>query len=194
MSNSEHSTKSTYSFIELVKGDITAWLKIWKSNWTPEQGIPIRDSFNLVWSYMGLRATLLYRLSYHLKHKKIRFLPGILSRLNITLHGLDIPSSVPIGPGLYIPHPVGSIIMARKIGSNLSLIGSNTIGMRNTSVSPILGSNVFIGVGARVLGDIIVGDNVNIGANAVVIQDLPSNCTAVGIPAKILINRVKAEK
>ncbi|MBN9393166.1 MAG: serine acetyltransferase [Chloroflexi bacterium] len=149
----------------------------------------------LIWNSMGLRATLLYRLSYFLRSKKVKAIPGILARLNITLHGLDIPSSVQIGPGLYIPHPVGNVVMARRIGANLSLIGSNTIGMRNTHAFPVLGDNVFMGAGARVLGDIVIGDNVNIGANAVVIQDLPSNCTAVGVPAKILeTSRVEKDR
>jgi serine O-acetyltransferase len=78
--------------------------------------------------------------------------------------------------------------MARQIGSNLSLIGSNTIGMRNTWAFRVLGNNVFMGVGSRVLGEIVIGDNVTIGANAVVIKDVPSNCTAVGVPAKVLVN------
>jgi serine O-acetyltransferase len=186
MSNQEKVFEVKYSLKELVKGDFSAWLKIWHPDWKPEQNIPFIKGFGLVWSSMGLRATLLYRLSYHLRYKKIRVLPGIISRLNITLHGLDIPSSVPIGPGLYIPHPVGNVVMARRIGANLSLIGSNTIGMRNTHAFPILGDNVFMGVGSRILGEIVIGDNVNIGANAVVIQNLPANCTAVGVPAKIL--------
>lgn len=187
--------EKTYSFKETVRGDLVAWLKIWRSEWNPDQKMPWPFVLGLIWNSMGLRATLLYRLSYFLRSKKVKAIPGILSRLNITLHGLDIPSSVQIGPGLYIPHPVGNVVMARRIGANLSLIGSNTIGMRNTHAFPVLGDNVFMGAGARVLGNIVIGDNVNIGANAVVIQDLPSNCTAVGVPAKILeTSRVKTDR
>jgi serine O-acetyltransferase len=194
MYNLKKSVEPTNNLKTLVKGDLAAWLKIWRPGWTPDQGIPWPFALSLIWNYMGLRATLLYRLSHYLKSKRVKMLPGILTRLNITLHGLDIPNSVEIGPGLYIPHPVGNVVMARRIGANLSLIGSNTIGMRNTHAFPVLGDNVFMGAGARVLGDIVIGDNVNIGANAVVIQDLPSNCTAVGVPAKILeTSRMKTD-
>lgn len=194
MSKQKPTSKVSYSLKESIKGDLIAWLKIWQPNWTPDQSIRWDQVVGLIWSSMGLRATLLYRLSYYLRCKKIRVLPGIISRLNITLYGLDIPSSVSIGPGLYIPHPVGNVVMARQIGANLSLIGLNTIGMRNTHAFPILGDNVFMGAGSRVLGDIVIGDNVNIGANAVVIQDLPANCTAVGVPAKILANSREKDK
>ena len=195
MTKQQTSFENTYSFKETVRGDLIAWLRIWRSEWNPEQEMPWPFVLGLIWNSMGLRATLLYRLSYFLRSKKVKAIPGILARLNITLHGLDIPSSVQIGPGLYIPHPVGNVVMARRIGANLSLIGSNTIGMRNTHAFPVLGDNVFMGAGARVLGDIVIGDNVNIGANAVVIQDLPSNCTAEGVPAKILeTSRVEKDR
>jgi serine O-acetyltransferase len=188
MKKQTHTFINNYNFKERLKGDLFAWLKIWHTGWTPEQGLIWKDVIWLIWNSLGLRATLLYRLSYHLRYKRVKLLPGILSRLNITLHGFDVPSSVDIGPGLYVPHPVGTVVMARQIGANLSLIGSNTIGMRNTWAFPILGNNVFMGAGARVLGEIVIGDNVTIGANAVVIKDVPSNCTAVGVPAKVLAN------
>lgn len=183
-----------YSWQELLAGDFASWLKIWKSGWTEEQGIKVKDILKLIWSSAGLRATLIYRLSYQLQRKQVRMLPGILSRLNITLHGFDVPSRVEIGPGLYVPHPVGTVIMAERIGSNLSLISSITIGMRHEQAFPRIGDNVFIGAGARVLGKIVIGDNVNIGANAVVLQDIPSNCTAVGIPAKVYQKSIKSSE
>jgi hypothetical protein len=110
----------------------------------------------------------------------------MLHRRNIRKYGLDISPSVPIGPGLYIPHPVATVVAARKIGANVSLISSITIGMRNRREFPIIGDNVTIGTGARVLGGITIGDNALIGANAVVTIDVPANSTAVGIPAHIL--------
>jgi serine O-acetyltransferase len=91
-----------------------------------------------------------------------------------------------IGGGLYIAHPNGCVIHAKKIGRNCSIISNVTIGMRNRWEFPTIGDNVFIGSGARILGGIKVGNNVRIGANAVVIHDVPDNCTVVGIPARII--------
>ncbi len=179
-------TNTNYNLREHLAGDLAVWLKIWKPGWTANQAVKFTDVIKFIWTYQGFRAVLLYRLSFYLKRKRVKALPGILSRLNLTLHGFDIPSSVEIGPGLYVPHPVGTVITAQKIGANLSLISNITIGMRNEHAFPTIGNNVFVGAGARILGNIVIGDNVNIGANSVIIHDLPDNCTAVGIPAKII--------
>jgi serine O-acetyltransferase len=156
-------------------GDIAAWKKLWGGG-----------TAKLVWNQCGLRATLLFRLSHALWRHRIPALPGMVARLNLTLYGLDIPPSVEIGPGLYIPHPVGTVVMAHRIGANVSLISAITIGMRGVPGFPTLGNGVFIGAGARVLGAITVGDGVSIGANAVVLKDIPAGATAVGVPARIL--------
>jgi len=176
-----------YSLGELVSADLKAWVKIWKPNRNPDEPVRVTDAAKLIWNYMGLRATLLYRVAHFLAIKGIRILPGIVTRFNITQHGFDVPARVKIGPGLYMPHPVGTVITAKRIGANLTIISSVTIGMRNTHDFPIIGDNVFIGAGARVLGGITIGDNVNIGANAVVITDVPSGATALGVPAKIIL-------
>ena len=131
-----------------------------------------------------MRATWLYRLSHSFQRRHIPFIPGILWRRNIRRFGLDIVPTVPIGPGLYIAHPVGTVVMARGLGRNVSLITAITIGMRNSQQFPLIGNNVTIGAGARVLGGIVVGDGATIGANAVVITDVPPGITMVGIPAK----------
>lgn len=175
-----------YSLKELIRGDIEAWFKIWKKGYEPGQPFSNKEALRLVWNKAGLRATLLYRFSHFLWRKKVTALPGVLMRLNITLHGFDIPFTVPVGPGFYVPHPVGIVITARQIGRNVSLISAITIGLRNDSQFPTIGDNVFIGAGARILGDIVVGDNAQIGANAVVIKDVPAGRTAVGVPAKII--------
>src|SRR2546423_12783870 len=101
------------------------------------------------------------------------------------LHGVEISSAVPIGPGLYIPHPRGMVLMARRIGANCSFIHACTLGMRETWDFPVLGDGVFVGAGARVLGGIELGDGCAVGANAVVIKDVPAGATAVGVPATI---------
>ena len=161
-------------------GDLAAWVKIW--------GGPnaFGNHFKLWLNQCGVRATLLLRISGALHAARIPFLPGWVSRLNLTLHGLDIPPSVPFGPGLYIPHPVGTVVMAQSVGANVSLVSAITIGMRNEHAFPIIGSGVFVGAGARILGGITVGDNASVGANAVVMKSVPTGRTAVGVPARLL--------
>jgi serine O-acetyltransferase len=176
---------SRLSFRDFAMGDIRAWAKLWLRRKYAEERITSLDIARLIWNYAGLRATLLYRVSHALKKRRIHVLPGIIGRMNIALHGFDVPSSVEIGPGLYVPHPVGIVITARQIGSNVTLVNSITIGMRNTFQFPLIGDNVFIGAGARVLGGINIGNNAQIGANAVVIVDVPAGATAVGVPAQI---------
>lgn len=99
--------------------------------------------------------------------------------------GLDL-SGTPIGPGLFISHGQGTILSAERIGANLQVHQGVTIGWDyRGDRRPIIGDDVFIGAGAKVLGAITVGDGARIGANAVVVCDVPAGATAVGIPARI---------
>ena len=98
---------------------------------------------------------------------------------------LRIRPQCTIGPGLYIQHGYETGFNA-TIGSNCWINQHTTIGYLDDSGKPEIGNNVRIGVGARVLGNIKIGDNVNIGANAVIVRDVPANCTVVGVPAYIV--------
>ena len=140
----------------------------------------------LFWRYMPVRATALFRLACWFKHRRIPFFPGFLQRQLYKRYGLEIPSGTDIGGGLYIAHPIGTVIMARRIGRNCSIIAAVTVGMRNEWAFPEIGDNVFLGAGARVLGGIRIGDDVTIGANAVVIEDVPDGGTVVGVPARLI--------
>lgn len=173
---------------ELVLSDVAVWSHLWSSK--SQDGRLFRNSFRhwrmvgrLVWSHAGLRATLMYRISHAAHRRGIKLLPELLKGLNVALHGLEIPASVPIGPGLYIPHPVGTVVTARRIGANVTLVSAVTIGMRKDPIFPILGDDVYVGAGARILGDIAIGNSVNIGANAVVLTDVPAHSVAIGVPA-----------
>jgi serine O-acetyltransferase len=92
-----------------------------------------------------------------------------------------------------LPHHYGIIISSHaKIGKNCTIFQQVTIGDSHSRNSPneastiIIGNDVLIGAGAKILGNVVIGDNVRIGANAVVISNIPSNCTAVGVPAHII--------
>jgi serine O-acetyltransferase len=145
-----------------------------------------RDVIVLFWRHPAVSATAIYRVSNWCHRHGVRILPTIFERLNMTLFGLEISSGVPIGPGLYIAHPVGTVIMARAVGCNASFIAAITVGMRETPDFPLIGDGVMIGAGARVLGAIKLGDGCTVGANAVVITDVPAGATAVGVPARII--------
>lgn len=171
---------------ELIASDVAAWAERWAGSGPARATRPsFMTGIGLLWSHLGLRATVVYRVSHSLKRSGVRILPGILSRLNVTLHGIDIPASVPIGSRMYVPHPVGTVVMARRIGSRVTLVSCVTVGMRNEHDFPMIGDNVYIGAGARVLGGITIGDDVAIGANAVVLRDVPDGCVAVGVPATV---------
>ena len=165
----------------------------------PHDGAPIsvrlrgRDVIRLFWRYAGVWPTAIFRMSQWCHRHRIRVLPTILERLNLMWFGIEISSSIPIGPGLYIAHPVGSVIMARRIGANASFISAVTLGMRETHDFPVLGDGVVIGAGARVLGGITLGDGCTIGANAVVIEDVPAGATAAGVPARLIGSRAPAQ-
>lgn len=145
-----------------------------------------RDVLRLFWRHAAVWPTAIYRMSAWCSGHHVRVLPTVLERINLMFFGIEISSSVPIGPGLYIAHPVGTVIMAKRIGANASFIAAVTLGMRDSHSFPVLGDGVMVGAGARVLGGILLGDGCTVGANAVVIQDVPAGATAVGVPARII--------
>jgi serine O-acetyltransferase len=96
--------------------------------------------------------------------------------------GADIPLNCQLGGGLLLPHPNGIVIHPRaRIGPNCLIFQQVTIGTRRGGESPVIGSYVDIGAGAKILGNVHIGDHARIGANAVVLKDVPSGKTAVGL-------------
>ena len=169
--------------------DLRRWKdRAWRPTGAQPSPLPLgaRDVLVLFWRHAAVTATAIYRMSAWCHRHHVRGLPTILERLNLMCFGLDISSGVPIGPGLYIAHPVGTVIMAERVGANASFIAAITVGMRETHEFPVLGNGVMIGAGARVLGAITLGDGCTVGANAVVIADVPAGATAVGVPARII--------
>jgi serine O-acetyltransferase len=107
-----------------------------------------------------------------------------------TILSCEFPPSCTIGKVLRLPHGGKNIIINRNtvIGDNVTIFHNVTIGIcKEKGAPPRIGNNVLIGSGACILGNITIGDNVKIGANSVVLCDIPSNTTATGIPAKIHI-------
>jgi serine O-acetyltransferase len=116
-------------------------------------------------------------------------LPGLNRLLRLTqsaVFGLEIGNEVEIGNGVYFVHPLGTVLGGTsRIGNRVCLMGNNTIGTAKDNGYPVLEDDVVVGCGARVLGPVRVGARSIIGANAVVVHDVPPDSVAVGIPAKI---------
>lgn len=168
--------------IKLFRQDVLRWIEPGQVVEVPR--LRLRTVLKLLYRYRPLRAMLWFRIGSWCRHKHLPALPGLIQRRIMGHYGLEILVGADIGGGLYVAHPVGCVIVPARMGSNCSVIASATIGLRNEWAFPVIGDNVFIGAGARVLGGIHVGDNAVIGANAVVIYDVPAGATAVGVPAR----------
>jgi serine O-acetyltransferase len=167
---------------KLFKQDVQRWV-------IPQQiadpcQINLWVTLKLLYNYMSLQAMLWFRFGSWCTQKRIPFVKGFVYRHIMRNFGLEISPGADIGGGLYIAHPVGCVISAKHIGENCSIISGVTIGMRNEWAFPTIGDHVFIGAGARILGGITIGNGAVIGANAVVITDVPADATFVGVPAK----------
>ncbi len=140
----------------------------------------------------GFRAILFHRTLHHLQvknRKTAKKFVFIISRLFVSI---EISNTAEIGPGLAIPHGQCVVIGGNCIiGKNATIqqgvtIGANIDKERDGRRYPIIGDNVLIGAGAKILGPVKIDDNVIIGANAVVLKDIPMNSVAVGIPAAVI--------
>ncbi|KPF48242.1 hypothetical protein IP87_17885 [beta proteobacterium AAP121] len=95
-------------------------------------------------------------------------------------------STSKIGPGLFIQHGFATVIAAKEIGANCWINQQVTIGFSNATDHPTLLDNVVVNAGAKIIGDVTVGSNSTVGANAVVVKNVPDNVTVVGVPARIV--------
>jgi len=147
-------------------------------------------------TYAGFHALLFYRVAHWLCTKRIPFFPRALSQFARFITGIEIHPCARIGSGLFIDHGMGVVIgETTEIGDNVTLFQGVTLGgtgKQRGKRHPTLGSHVVVGAGAKVLGPIVIGDYVKVGANAVVLQDVPDHSTVVGIPGRIV--RIKDER
>ena len=140
--------------------------------------------------YSGLHALWAHRISHKLYKANHKFSARMISQGAKVLTGIEIHPGATIGKNLFIDHGSGVVIgETTEIGDNCTLYQGVTLGGTGKDTGkrhPTLGDNVMVGAGARVLGPFKVGDGSKIAANAVVLAEVPENCTAVGIPAKIV--------
>lgn len=149
-----------------------------------------RSTLEIVLTYSGLHAILAYRVAHKLYEKKFFLAARIISQTARFFTGIEIHPGAKIGKGFFIDHGSGVVIgETTEIGDNCLIYQGVTLGGTGKDKGkrhPTLGNNVMVGAGARVLGPFKVGDNVKIAANAVVLEAVPPNCTAVGVPARIV--------
>lgn len=140
-------------------------------------------------TYSGLHAVIFYRISHALLNMRVPFFPRYISQLGRFFTGIEIHPGARIGKEFFIDHGMGVVIGETTIiGDNVLLYQGVTLGgtgKERGKRHPTIGNNVVIGAGAKVLGNITVGDNSYIGSNAVVIKDVPPDSTVVGVPGRI---------
>jgi serine O-acetyltransferase len=135
---------------------------------------------------------LLCRVAHYFYRLKLEPIAKLVSLLNFFLFGIEIAVRCPIGKGLFLPHTQGTVIGAWSIGENATIFQGVTLGAKEVDFSyqessrPTVGADVTIGSGAKVLGGVLLGSGSRIGANAVVLEHVPANVMAAGIPARVI--------
>lgn len=144
----------------------------------------------ILFCYPGFHAVLMHRLAHQLYMKRIRFLARIVSQIGRAFTGIEIHPGARIGRRFFIDHGMGVVIgETAEIGDDVLLYQGVTLGGTGNERGkrhPTIGNNVIIGTGAAVLGNIVVGDHVRVGAGSVVIRTVPANSTVVGIPGRVV--------
>jgi len=176
-------------------------LPVWNSLWAKfKLQVPLAEDFAIIFErdpaarnwlevlccYPGLHAIAAYRLAHWLHRRQVQFFPRFISHLARFLTGVEIHPGAQLGRGVFIDHGMGVVIGETAIVGDYTLIYQGVTlggtGKETGKRHPTIGNRVVVGAGAKVLGNIYVGDYARIGAGSVVLRDVPANCTAVGIP------------
>lgn len=150
-----------------------------------------RTRLEVALAYPGVHALWVHRVSHRLWHAHLRLAARLLSQFARFVTGIEIHPGAVIGRRLFIDHGMGVVIgQTTEIGDDCVLFQGSTLGGRSMTRGkrhPTLGDRVMIGAGARVLGPIMLGDDVQVGANAVVVKDVPAGAVAIGVPAHVRV-------
>ena len=129
----------------------------------------------------------LWRLRCVARRLRVPLLNHLLRRVQTSVFGIELGNQIELGPGIFFVHPVGIVVGGTaRVGARVVFMGSNTVGTAKDNGCPVIEDDVVIGAGARVLGPVRVGAGAVIGANAVVLADVPPGTVVVGIPARIV--------
>ena len=168
-------------FVETVNNDVES---------VCERDPAAKSKMEVLFLYSGVHALVAYRVAHKLYLSKHYFPARLISQVARGITGIEIHPGATIGKGLFIDHGMGVVIgETTEIGDNCTLYQGVTLGGTGKETGkrhPTLGNNIMVGAGAKVLGPVEIGDNAKIAAGAVVLQEIPENSTAVGIPAKVV--------
>ena len=149
-----------------------------------------RTTLEVFLTYAGFQALLAHRLAHRLWKMRLRLVGRLVSQVARWVTGVEIHPAASIGHGFFIDHGMGVVIgETAEIGDYVTLFQGVTLGGTGKEKGkrhPTLGNHVVVGSGAKVLGNIRIGDSVKIGANSVVLRSVPSNSTVTGIPGRIV--------
>ena len=149
-----------------------------------------RSKFEVFWTYHGIRALMAYRLAHKLFLKGHYFLARVISQRSKRKTGIEIHPGATIGEGLFIDHGTGVVIgETTEIGNNVTIYQGVTLGGTGKDVGkrhPTIQDNVMISAGAKILGPVVIGEGSKVGAGSVVLKDVPSHCTVVGVPGRVV--------
>jgi len=153
-----------------------------------------RSTWEVITCYPGFHALLIHRLAHGLWRAGMRWLGRLVSHVSRFLTGIEIHPGAQVGRRVFIDHGMGVVIgETAEIGDDCTLYHGVTLGGTSWNKGkrhPTLGRGVVIGAGAKVLGPIVIGDGAKIGSNAVVVKDVPAGATAVGTPARIIVDEL----
>ena len=149
-----------------------------------------RSSLEIMLLYNGFKAIRAHRKAFWLYHHGFRFLARWISQRCVRRTNIEIHPAAVIGRRVFIDHGTGVVIgETAEVGDDCTIYQGVTLGGTGKDKGkrhPTLGNNVMVGSGAKVLGPLHIGDNVRIAAGAVVLSDIEDNCTAVGVPARVV--------
>jgi len=158
-----------------------------------------RTLLEVLTAYPGIKAILIHRIAHFFWKLKMPFIPRYLSDISRELTNIEIHPGAEIGSDFFIDHGTGVVIgETTKIGNNVTLYSGVVLGgtsIKREKRHPTLGNDIVVGTGAKILGPITIGDNVKVGANSVVVTDVPPNSVVVGVPGRIVARKgTKIEK
>jgi serine O-acetyltransferase len=152
-----------------------------------------RSVIEILLCYPGFHAIVLHRLAHKLYRARVPLLPRLISQCGRFFTGIEIHPGARIGRRFFIDHGMGVVIgETTEIGDDVLLYQGVTLGGTGNEKGkrhPTLGNHVVVGTGAKVLGNIRIGDNVKIGAGSVVVRPVPGNSTVVGVPGRVVRTR-----
>ncbi len=173
-------------FINSIKEDINCYF---------ERDPAAKSVWEIILCYPGFHATVIHRIAHWFWEKKFFLIARLISHINRALTSIEIHPGARIGKRLVIDHGMGIVIgETTELGDDVTLYHGVTLGGTTWDKGkrhPTVKNNVVIGTGAKVLGNITIGENVRIGANSVVFKDVPDNSTVVGVPGKTVVAKDK---